>query len=75
MAFFYLEKDEMVEIIWKKDHALLLGEQMDPQIIFNCGQAFRFTYDEKRRAYRGVARGRQIWCRKLENGGDLVGLF
>ncbi len=54
-----------------KNTARLTGEQMSPEIIFNCGQAFRFLYDEKKRAYGGVAHGRQVWCREIENGMEL----
>ncbi len=60
----------MVEIIWKDDCAVLTGEQMDPALIFNCGQAFRFEQEETG-AYRGIAYGRQIWCRKTPNGMEL----
>lgn len=71
MAFFYLENIAMIEITWNKNTARLTGEQMSPEIIFNCGQAFRFLYDEKKRAYGGVAHGRQVWCREIENGMEL----
>ena len=60
----------MVEIIWKDDCAVLTGEQMDPALIFNCGQAFRFEREETG-AYRGIAYGKQIWCRKTPNGMEL----
>lgn len=60
----------MVEIIWKDDCAVLTGEQMDPALIFNCGQAFRFEQEETG-AYRGIAYGKQIWCRKTPNGMEL----
>lgn len=61
----------MVEIIWKDDCAVLTGEQMDPALIFNCGQAFRFEQEEETGAYRGIAYGKQIWCRKTPNGMEL----
>ena len=61
----------MIEIIWKEDCAILTGEQMDPALIFNCGQAFRFEQEEETGAYRGIAYGRQICCRKTQNGMEL----
>ena len=60
----------MIEINWKDDHAILTGEQMDPALIFNCGQAFRFE-EEETGIYGGIAYGRQIWCRKTGQGMEL----
>lgn len=60
----------MIEITWKDGGAVLAGEQMEPSLIFNCGQAFRFEQEETG-AYRGIAYGKQIWCRKTPNGMEL----
>lgn len=70
-GIFDLGNFEMIEIIWKDDCAVLTGEQMDPALIFNCGQAFRFEQEEETGAYRGIAYGKQIWCRKTPNGMEL----
>ncbi len=64
--------EAMVELSWaKEEHAYLIGEPMDPAVIFRCGQAFRFSYDSQMGAYGGIAHKRQIWCRKLENGMEI----
>jgi N-glycosylase/DNA lyase len=60
----------MIEITWKDGGAVLAGEQMEPSLIFNCGQAFRFE-EQEAGVYRGIAYGRQIWCRKTKNGMEL----
>ena len=56
----------MINITEYKDGILLSGERIDPDIVFNCGQCFRFIPDGD--GYIGIAHGRVLNVRNSNEG-------
>ena len=60
-----------MDIIIKGSDAILAGEFIEPDIVFDCGQCFRFTKRED--IWTGVAHGRVLNVQKTEEGLRLIG--
>ncbi len=55
-----------MEIRYLNNGAEIMGEDIRPEIVFDCGQCFRFNPDGA--GYTGVACGKVIHAEKSENG-------
>lgn len=54
----------------QNDEMIFLGETIDPDVVFECGQCFRFIKDNK--GYVGVAHGHVLRVRQIGNGISII---
>lgn len=59
-------QEDLFTVTQQNNEILFIGEHIDLDVVFNCGQCFRFTKDEK--GYVGVVNGRAVRIRQTEAG-------
>lgn len=58
-----------VNIFYENNRAIVTGEDISPEIVFNCGQTFRFH--QQGNAMEGVAHSRLLTAEKTQRGLEL----
>ncbi|MBP3941102.1 MAG: hypothetical protein J6D00_06405 [Christensenellaceae bacterium] len=51
----------MITTIFQDNKAYITGEKIDPAIVFDCGQCFRFEKTED--VFHGIAFGQELFCK------------
>ena len=59
-------QEDFITVTQQNNELLFRGEQIDLDVVFNCGQCFRFVKEEE--SYVGVVGGRPVRIRQLEDG-------
>ncbi|MBE5759705.1 MAG: 8-oxoguanine DNA glycosylase [Clostridiales bacterium] len=55
----------MITTIFQDNKAYITGEKIDPAIVFDCGQCFRFEKTED--VFHGIAYGQELFCKNEGN--------